>query len=77
MKVRNNISEYSSSQNKQKQELYKSPSFKSSPGVLNLLGSTMQGIENGGFLASFLIQDLLGMTAPRVGAAFLRDKDIL
>lgn len=56
-----------------------SPSFKASggfSGALNLFGSTMQGIENGGFLASFLIQDALGMTAPRVGAAFLRDKEV-
>lgn len=54
------------------------PSFKAGgfAGALNLFGSTMQGIENGGFLASFLIQDMLGMTAPRVGAAFLRDKEV-
>ena len=36
----------------------------------------MQWIQDQGFLASFLIQDLLGMTAPRVGAAFLRDKEV-
>ncbi len=56
-----------------------SPSFRAGGafgGALNLFGSTMQGIENGGFLASFLIQDALGMTAPRVGAAFLRDKEV-
>lgn len=55
------------------------PSFKSGAaltGALNLFGRTMQGIENGGFLASFLIQDALGMTMPRVGAAFLRDKEV-
>ena len=55
------------------------PSFKSIGaigGTLDLFGRTMQGIENGGFLASFLIQDALGMTAPRVGAAFLRDKEV-
>lgn len=55
-----------------------SPAFKS-VGVgdaLNMFGGTMQWIEDKGFLASFLIQDLLGMTAPRVGAAFLRDKEI-
>ena len=36
----------------------------------------MQWIENGGFLLSFLIQDCLGMTMPRVCAAFLRDKEV-
>ena len=35
----------------------------------------MQGIENGGFLASFLIQDGIGMTVPRTCAGFLRDKE--
>ena len=44
--------------------------------VLNTAGGIMQGIENGGFLLSFLIQDCLGMTMPRVGAAFLRDKEV-
>ena len=56
-----------------------SPSFKAGAGIgsaLDIFGRTMQGIEDGGFLVSFLIQDMLGMTAPRVGAAFLRDKDI-
>ena len=65
--------------NETKTQGVSSPSFKASggfSGALNLFGSTMQGIENGGFLASFLIQDALGMTAPRVGAAFLRDKEV-
>lgn len=55
-----------------------SPSFKAGgfTGALNLFGSTMQSIEDGGFLVSFLIQDLLGMTVPRTGAAFLRDKEV-
>ena len=44
--------------------------------MLNAFGVIMNSIENGGFLATFLIQDMLGMTAPRVGAAFLRDKDV-
>ena len=54
------------------------PNFKAGmmTGVLNVVGQTMQGIENGGFLVSFLIQDALGMTMPRVGAAFLRDKEV-
>lgn len=57
-----------------------SPNFKAAGGTLggtlSFFGQTMQNIENGGFLASFLIQDALGMTAPRVGAAFLRDKEV-
>jgi len=63
----------------QKQEVAMSPSFKAGVGLggaLDMFGRTMQGIEDGGFLASFLIQDMLGMTAPRVGAAFLRDKEV-
>ena len=52
-----------------------SPSFKAG-GALNIIGSFMQGIENGGFLASFLVQDTIGMTIPRTGAAFLRDKEV-
>lgn len=38
------------------------PNFK---GLADLPGILMQGIENGGFAASFLIQDTLGMTVPR------------
>lgn len=43
--------------------------------ALNASGAIMQGIENGGFLASFLIQDGIGMTVPRTAAGFLRDKE--
>ena len=81
MKIQNSLSEINNNKAKhntemQQQPLY-TPTFRAGfAGALNLFGSTMQGIENGGFLASFLIQDLLGMTTPRVGAAFLRDKDI-
>ena len=35
----------------------------------------MQGIENKGYLMSFLIQDGLGMTFPRVATGFHRDKE--
>gem|GEM_PF-1224286 len=52
----------------------KNPNFKS--GLLNLAGGTMQAIQNGGFLTSFLIQDGLGMTTPRVITGFLRDKEV-
>lgn len=50
-------------------------SFKSCNGLFRASGGIMQGIENGGFLASFLIQDGIGMTAPRTVAGFLRDKE--
>jgi len=55
------------------------PAFKAAvpvDGALYAIGGLMQWIQNQGFLASFLIQDVLGMTAPRVGAAFLRDKEV-
>ena len=65
-------------QNADQQQVEYTPAFKAAgvSGALNLFGSAMQNIENGGFLVSFLIQDALGMTAPRVGAAFLRDKEV-
>ena len=53
------------------------PSFRGvGVGVLNAAGNLMQWVEDKGFLASFLIQDGFGMTAPRVGTGFLRDKEI-
>ncbi len=66
------------SQQNTKQQQAVAPNFKAGfgAGALNASGSTMQWIEDGGFLVSFLIQDALGMTAPRVGAAFLRDKEV-
>lgn len=80
MKIQKTLPENGSTtqQNKNRQQVVHAPSFKAGgfSGALNLFGSTMQGIEDGGFLVSFLIQDLLGMTVPRTGAAFLRDKDV-
>ncbi len=55
---------------------HNTPAFKSGAAVLNSAGNFMQGIENQGFWLSFLIQDCLGMTLPRVGAGFLRDKEV-
>ena len=49
------------------------PNFK---GVVDLTGGAMQWIQDRGFLASFLIQDGLGMTTPRVIGGFLRDKEV-
>jgi len=57
---------------------HSSPSFRAGgiDSAMAAFGGTMQWIQDKGFLASFLIQDGLGMTAPRVGAAFLRDKEV-
>ena len=61
---------------KQEKEHKNSPAFRGIMPVMNGVGGFMQGIENGGFLASFLIQDFLGMTIPRTWAGFLRDKEV-
>ena len=58
------------------QHLQNKTSFRAGAWALNMSGSTMQWIENGGFLTSFLIQDGLGMTLPRTIAGFLRDKEV-
>ena len=44
--------------------------------ILGASGALMQGIENKGYFVSFLIQDGLGMTLPRVITGFHRDKEI-
>ena len=49
-----------------------SPNFK---GLLDIPGAVMSGIENGGFVASFLVQDTLGMTVPRSGEGLVRGID--
>ena len=76
---KNNIYENSgkNTQNTQNsQSVNTSPAFKSGmTTILNLSGNVMQGIEDKGFLASFLIQDFGGMTLPRTVAGFLRDKE--
>jgi len=43
--------------------------------ALNASGGLMQTIENGGFAASFLIQDGLGMLTPRAITGFNRDRE--
>lgn len=54
-----------------------SPAFKGGiDSFLNKSGWLMNKIENGGFLVLFLIQDFLGMNAPRTIAGFLRDREI-
>ncbi len=53
------------------------PSFKSlGMSVLGLSSFIMQWIESKGYLISFLIQDGLGMTVPRVWTGFNRDKEL-
>ena len=61
--------------NDSKKQQKQHPNFKSG-GVLGFAAGIMQGIESKGYLASFLIQDVLGMTAPRVWTGFNRDKEI-
>ncbi len=55
----------------------KNPSFGSyGMAALGMSSAIMQWIESKGYLVSFLIQDGLGMTAPRVWTGFHRDKEI-
>lgn len=80
MKIHNsniyNNSITSKQENNVQEKSITSPSFKSGmTSLLNLSGNVMQGIEDKGFLASFLIQDFGGMTVPRTAAGFLRDKE--
>ena len=44
--------------------------------LLSASGALMQGIENKGYVASFLIQDGLGMTLPRTVTGFYRDREV-
>lgn len=73
LKVHNSPIIINSQNNKEEKA---NPSFRAVSGALNGSGAIMQGVENGGFLVSFLIQDFLGMTIPRSIAGFLRDKEI-
>jgi hypothetical protein len=52
------------------------PNFKAGGALFGTVGSAMQWIQDKGFIASFLIQDGLGMTAPRVGTAYMRDREV-
>ncbi len=78
MKIQRCSVENTNRQDNTAPKVQRTPAFKSGvgAGALNAAGGMMQWIENQGFLASFLIQDALGMTAPRVGAGFLRDKEV-
>lgn len=73
LKVQGSIAQNINNNDKQEKQ---NVAFKSGMvGALNASGALMQSIENGGFLASFLIQDGIGMTVPRTAAGFLRDKE--
>lgn len=74
MKVQNCLIE-NNSVNKNRKN---TPNFKAGIGdiALNTVGNSMQWIQDKGFLASFLIQDTLGMTVPRTAKGFLRDKEV-
>lgn len=64
---------------KDSQNTNSAPNFKSAAGggaAFNLVGGAMQWIQDKGFIASFLIQDGLGMTLPRVGTAYMRDREV-
>ena len=61
--------------NQKQNKTNQNPKFKGLGGVvMNLTGKAMNGIENGGFAASFLIQDTLGMTVPRSEEGLKRDR---
>lgn len=40
---------------------------------MDIPGALMQGLENTGFIGSFLVQDTLGMTVPRTREGLYRD----
>lgn len=52
----------------------KGPSFRG-VGATNPIIWLMDGIDNGGYVAQFLVQDAAGMAAPRTGAALYRNRD--
>ena len=76
--INNQISIHNTqSQNNNKSK--KQPTAFKSLSMMSALGSTgiiMQWIEKQGYLVSFLIQDGLGMTLPRVITGFHRDKEV-
>ena len=63
--------------NVQQKKNNQNPSFGSlGMSLLGSSGAFMQWIENKGYFISFLIQDGLGMTLPRIWTGFNRDKEI-
>lgn len=83
MKVENNTLKYSSRpvieyKNNQNQVNSKAhnQSFGAAGGVGNSVVCVMDAVERGGLVASFLIQDFLGMNIPRTLTGLNRNKDI-
>lgn len=78
MKIQPCVSENNVQPLKESHKENNSPSFRagSGGGIYGLVGNTMQWIQDKGFIASFLIQDGLGMTMPRVGTAYMRDREV-
>ena len=77
MKIQPCISENNVQPKQDSRNKNNTPSFKAGSGaVFNAVGNAMEWIQDKGFIASFLIQDGLGMTAPRVGTAYLRDREV-
>ena len=52
------------------------PQPQSFKGVGNVVVNTMDAVERGGLVASFLIQDFLGMNIPRTATGLYRNSDI-
>ena len=61
--------------NQQQQNNKKAPNFKGYMWALNGADGLMSFIDKQGYILSFLIQDGLGMTLPRVGTGLFRDKE--
>lgn len=78
MKVQPCLSENNVQPRQDSQRKNNAPNFKAGTGgaAFNIVGSAMQWIQDKGFIASFLIQDGLGMTTPRVGTAYMRDREV-
>ena len=74
MKV-NSVVSANIADSKKNQQKAKNQAFKSGA-LLNATANLMQGIEKQGYFLSFLIQDGIGMTAPRTWTGFQRDKEI-
>ena len=76
MKVQTCVSENNVQPEQRSHNQAVSPNFQAGGVAFNVVGNAMQWVQDKGYIASFLIQDGLGMTAPRVGTGFMRDKEV-
>lgn len=77
MKIQPCVSEHNVRPIQDSHKQSNSPSFRAgSGGAFSVVGTAMQWVQDKGFLASFLIQDFMGMTIPRTGTAFMRDREV-